>query len=142
MVVLKWQGSWQGSWQGPDLHFAGRRGDLTQHSMQAACRAPRYVCAQPSANTAGLRSQHDDSAYQNLHLPRDLHDDLPEDRLGRSGAQPALVVALAKRHAPRAQDVVGGDGVEMEVWQREREEEGLRREGESARTDEEVEVPA
>ena len=48
-------------------------------------------------------------------------------RLGRSGAQPALVVALAKRHPPRAQDVVGGDGVEMEVGQREREEEGLRR---------------
>ena len=32
-----------------------------------------------------------------------------------SGAQPALVIALSERHAPRAQDVVGGDGMEIEV---------------------------
>jgi hypothetical protein len=35
--------------------------------------------------------------------------------LSRSDTQPALVIALSERHAPRAQDVVGGDGVEMEV---------------------------
>ena len=35
--------------------------------------------------------------------------------LGRPSAQPALVIALSERHAPCAQDVVGGDGVEMEV---------------------------
>ena len=29
--------------------------------------------------------------------------------------QPALIVALADRHAPHAQDVVGSDGVEMEI---------------------------
>src|SRR3546814_14073973 len=60
----------------------------------------------------------------------------------RPRAQPALIVALAKRNAARAQDVVGGDGVEMEVWQREREDEGLRREGEPQRADLKVQRPA
>src|SRR5882724_10140571 len=64
---------------------------------------------------------------------------LPARRLG---TQPALVVALAERHAPRAQDVVGGDGVEMEVGQRKRENEGLRREGEPPRADLKVQVLA
>ena len=54
--------------------------------------------------------------------------------LGRSGMQRALVIALAERHAPPAQDVVSGDGVEMEVGQRKREDEGLRREGEPPRS--------
>lgn len=58
----------------------------------------------------------------------------------RSGAQPALVIALADGHPPRAQDVVGGDGVEMEVGQRERENEGLRREGKPPRADVKIEV--
>jgi hypothetical protein len=44
-------------------------------------------------------------------------------------AQPALVIALSDGHTPRAQDVVCGDGVEIEVGQRERKDEVLRREG-------------
>ena len=35
--------------------------------------------------------------------------------LGRPSAQLALVVTLSDRHTSRTQDVVGGDGVEMEV---------------------------
>jgi hypothetical protein len=49
--------------------------------------------------------------------------------LGSPSAQPALVIALSERHTPRAQDVVCGDGVEIEVGQRKREDEGLRCEG-------------
>jgi hypothetical protein len=49
--------------------------------------------------------------------------------LGSPSAQSALVVALSERHTPRAQDVVRGDGVEVEVGQRKRENQGLRREG-------------
>src|SRR6478752_10185253 len=50
-----------------------------------------------------------------------------------SSAQLPLVVALAKRHAPRAQDVIGGDGVEMKVGQRKGKKESLRRESELSR---------
>jgi hypothetical protein len=42
------------------------------------------------------------------------------------------------RLTSRAQDVVCGDGVEMEVWQREREDEGLRRESKPSLADLEV----
>jgi hypothetical protein len=49
--------------------------------------------------------------------------------LGSPSAQPALVIALSERHTPRAQDVVCRDGVEIEVGQRKRKDEGLRREG-------------
>src|SRR6202049_3152364 len=52
---------------------------------------------------------------------------------GRPSAQLPLVVALAKRHAPRAQDVIGGDGVEMKVGQRKGKKERLRRESELSR---------
>jgi hypothetical protein len=52
---------------------------------------------------------------------------------GRPSAQLPLVVALAKRHAPRAQDVIGGDGVEMKVGQRKGKKESLRRESELSR---------
>ena len=62
--------------------------------------------------------------------------------LCRADVQLSLIVALADRHAPRAQDVVGGDGVEMEVGQREREDEVLRREGEPPRADLEIELLA
>src|SRR5579863_1362168 len=48
---------------------------------------------------------------------------------GGPSAQSALVIALSERHTPRAQNVVCGDGVEMEVGQRKRKDEGLRREG-------------
>jgi hypothetical protein len=48
--------------------------------------------------------------------------------LGSPSAQPPLVIALSERHTPRAQDVVCGDGVEIEVGQRKRKDEGLRRE--------------
>src|SRR5690606_6756326 len=44
----------------------------------------------------------------------------------RPDAQPALVIALSDRHAACAQDVVGGDGVEIEIGDRVGEEEGLR----------------
>jgi hypothetical protein len=54
---------------------------------------------------------------------------LSDTFLGGPSAQPALVVALSERHTPRAQDVVCGDGVEIEVGQRKRKDEGLRREG-------------
>ena len=54
---------------------------------------------------------------------------LSDTFLGSPCAQPALVVALSERHTPRAQDVVCGDGVEIEVGQRKRKDEGLRREG-------------
>jgi hypothetical protein len=57
----------------------------------------------------------------------------PPDRdgggLGRLRPQLALIVPLAQRHTLHPQDVVGGDGVEMEIRQREGEEEVLRREG-------------
>jgi hypothetical protein len=49
--------------------------------------------------------------------------------LGSPSAQPALVIALSEGHTPRAQDVVCGDGVEIEVGQRKRKDEGLRCEG-------------
>jgi hypothetical protein len=49
--------------------------------------------------------------------------------LGSPSAQLALEIAFSERHTPRAQDVVCGDGVEIEVGQRERKDEGLRREG-------------
>jgi hypothetical protein len=55
-----------------------------------------------------------------------------------TGAQPTLVVTFTERHASRAQDVVCGDGVEMEVWQGERKNEGLRRESKPSRADLEV----
>ena len=55
--------------------------------------------------------------------------------LARPRSQPPLVVALADGHAARAQDVVGGDRVEMKVGEREREDEGLGGEGESPRSD-------
>src|SRR6267154_1355597 len=55
----------------------------------------------------------------------------PPDRdgggLGRLRPQLTLIVPLAQRHTLYPQDVVGGDGVEMEVRQREGEEEVLRR---------------
>jgi hypothetical protein len=54
---------------------------------------------------------------------------LSDTFLGSPSAQPALVIALSERHTPRAQDVVCGDGVEIEVGQRKRKDEGLRREG-------------
>ena len=54
----------------------------------------------------------------------------------------SLVIAFSERHAARAQDVVCGDGVEMEVGQREREYEGLRRKGEPARADLKVKILA
>jgi hypothetical protein len=54
----------------------------------------------------------------------------------------SLVIAFSERHAARAQDVVCGDGVEMEVGQREREYEGLRRKGEPARADLKVQILA
>jgi hypothetical protein len=49
--------------------------------------------------------------------------------LGSASAQLAFVIALSERHTPRAQDVVCGDGVEIEVGQRKRKDEGLRSEG-------------
>jgi hypothetical protein len=49
--------------------------------------------------------------------------------LGSPSAQLALVIALSERHTPRAQDVVCSDGVEIEVGQRKRKDEGLRRKG-------------
>src|SRR5215208_5105575 len=36
--------------------------------------------------------------------------------------QPPHIIALADRHAAGAQNVVGGRGVEMKVWQRERQQ--------------------
>jgi hypothetical protein len=42
--------------------------------------------------------------------------------LGSPSAQSALVIGLAKWHTPRAQDVVCGDGVEIEVGQRKRKD--------------------
>ena len=49
------------------------------------------------------------------------------ERTGLVGpsAQPALVIALSERHTPRAQDVICGDGVEIEVGQRKRKDESL-----------------
>src|SRR5436190_5276504 len=52
---------------------------------------------------------------------------------GRPSAQLPLVVAFAKRHAPRAQDVIGGYGVEMKVGQQKGKKESLRRESELSR---------
>jgi hypothetical protein len=49
--------------------------------------------------------------------------------LGCPSAQPALVIALSERHTPRAQYVVRGDGVEIEVGQRKRKDQSFRREG-------------
>ena len=46
-------------------------------------------------------------------------------KLGRSDPQLSLVIALSDRHSPRAQDVIGGDDVKIEVGQRVREEVGL-----------------
>src|SRR3984957_19030220 len=69
-------------------------------------------------------------------------DDVQLPLLARPGPQPALVVALADGHAARAQDVVGGDCVEMEVGQRERGDEVLRHEGEPPRADLEIELLA
>jgi hypothetical protein len=46
----------------------------------------------------------------------------------------ALKISLAKRHTSHAQDIVGSSGVEKEVVQRKREEEGLGREDEVSRT--------
>ena len=63
---------------------------------------------------------------QELSIPESI---LSDTFLGSPSAQPALVIALSERHAPRAQDVVCGDGVEIEVGQRKRKDEGLRREG-------------
>src|SRR3954453_21355584 len=37
---------------------------------------------------------------------------------GVSRAQPAFIITFSERHAPRAQDVVSGDSVEIKVWQR------------------------
>src|SRR3954453_14522220 len=42
---------------------------------------------------------------------------------------PAHEVPLAQGDAVGAQDVVGGGGVEIEVWKRERHQKALRREG-------------
>jgi hypothetical protein len=49
--------------------------------------------------------------------------------LGSPSAKLTLVIALSERHTARAQDVVCGDGVEIEVGQRKRKDQGLRREG-------------
>src|SRR6266481_8293496 len=65
---------------------------------------------------------------------------LSDTFLGSPSAQPALVIALSERHTPRAQDVVCGDGVEIEVGQRKRKDEGLRREGYPPRADLKVQV--
>jgi exosome complex RNA-binding protein Rrp4 len=62
-------------------------------------------------------------------LLRNLDATIPARGLGSPSAQPALVIALSERYTPRAQDVVCGDGVEIEVGQRKRKDEGLRREG-------------
>jgi hypothetical protein len=48
--------------------------------------------------------------------------------LGGTSSQPALVIALSERHTPRAQNIVCGDDVKIEVGQRKRKDEGLRRE--------------
>ena len=101
--------------------YTGRgRGRLCQNPAHGA---PRLLFDNP---TSGIRIEVVSGPY----------------RLGGLGAQPALVIALAERHAARAQDVVCGDGVEMEVGQREREDEGLRREGEPPRADLKVQVLA
>jgi len=67
--------------------------------------------------------------------PRLNRQDSPDlgDGSGRPDAQVALIVPLADRHAVRAQQGVGGDGVEMDVRQDEGEDERPGREGEVAR---------
>ena len=62
--------------------------------------------------------------------------------LGSPRAEPALVVGLSERYTPRAQDVVCGDGVEIEVGQRKGKDEGFRGEGQSPRADLKVQVLA
>lgn len=54
---------------------------------------------------------------------------LSDTRLGSQSAQSAFVIALSDRHTPRAKDVVCGDGMEIEVGQGKRKNEGLGLEG-------------
>jgi hypothetical protein len=88
---------------------------LSGHCVCAAVRHKRLE--QP-----GLRSHDADLAFSNLDalgerakMVTAVAAAFKPGYLSRSGTQPALVIALSERHAPRAQDVVGGDGVEMEV---------------------------
>ena len=97
----------------------------------------RNTCRTPGAlehpATFDILTTPSDSAAPRLRVARSNHrvvrNRTPEIRLGSPSTQLALVIALSERHTPHAQDVVCGDGVEIEVGQRKRKDEGLRREG-------------
>ncbi len=76
---------------------------------------PQSTTMQP-LNHAGVPPERGHSLRCNCKSGFDLSD---------PNAQSTLIVALANWYAQRAQNVVSGDGVEMEVRQRERQDEAL-----------------
>jgi hypothetical protein len=68
-----------------------------------------------AADGAQLSLNSSNSPVTTARYSHEEADDLSDTGPCSPSAQSALVIALSDRHTPRAQDVVCGDGVEIEV---------------------------
>jgi len=105
----------------PDRPEVGRCKELTQLIRQGLANVSFEVLERPSISPCR------DRRSRVVIAGRIMSD--------RSRSQLAFIVTLANRHALRAEDIIGRNGMKIEVWHEKRQKERLRRKGRRLRAD-------